>query len=44
MRAVLRLDTGREVLALCQAAQRAEGEIGDRVYLSWNPAEAPVVR
>ena len=44
MRAILKLDTGREVLVLCQSAQRAEGEIGDRVYLSWNPAEAPVVR
>ncbi len=44
MRAILKLETGREVLVLCQSAQRAEGEIGDRVYLSWNPAEAPVVR
>ena len=44
MRAILKLETGREVLVLSQSAQRAEGEIGDRVYLSWNPAEAPVVR
>ncbi|HIS85110.1 MAG TPA: ABC transporter ATP-binding protein [Candidatus Faecivicinus avistercoris] len=44
MRAILKMETGREVLVLCQSAQRAEGEIGDRVYLSWNPAEAPVVR
>ncbi len=44
MRAILKLETGREVLVLCQSAQRAEGEIGDRVYLSWNSAEAPVVR
>ncbi len=44
MRAILKLDTGREVLVLCQSAQRAEGEAGERVYLSWNPDEAPVVR
>ncbi len=44
MRAIIRLDSGREVLVLCQSGARAQGEIGDRVFLSWNPAEAPVVR
>ena len=42
--AIIRLDSGFEVLALCQSAERAQGEIGERVYLSWNPDEAPVVR
>ena len=44
MRAVLTLDDGREVLAQCPSADRAQGEIGERVLLSWNPGEAPVVR
>lgn len=44
MRAIIRLDTGREVLVLCQSSERAQGEIGERVFLSWNPDEAPVVR
>ena len=44
MRAVLTLEDGREVLALCQSSERAQGEIGERVWLSWNCAEAPVVR
>ena len=44
MRAIIRLDSGREVLVLCQSGERAQGEIGDRVFLSWNPGEAPVVR
>ena len=44
MRAVLTLDGGREVLAQCPSADRAQGEIGERVLLSWNPGEAPVVR
>ena len=44
MRAIIRLDSGLEVLALCQSAERAQGEIGERVFLSWNPDEAPVVR
>ena len=44
MRAIIRLDSGREVLVLCQSGERAQGEIGDRVFLSWNPDEAPVVR
>ena len=44
MRAIIALDDGREVLALCQSGERAEGDIGERVYLSWNRDEAPVVR
>ena len=44
MRAVIELDDGREITALCQNAERAEGEIGDRVNLFWNRDEAPVVR
>lgn len=44
MRAVIRLDDGREVTAQCQTAERARGDIGQKVYLSWNPGEAPVVR
>ena len=44
MRATIRLDDGHEVLALCGSAERAKGEIGDRVCLQWNIDEAPVVR
>lgn len=44
MRAIIRLDSGREMLVLCQSAERAQGEIGERVFLSWNRDEAPVVR
>ncbi len=44
MRAVIRLDSGVEALVLCQSAERAQGEIGERVFLSWNRDEAPVVR
>ena len=44
MRAIIRLDSGREVLVLCQSAERAQGEAGERVFLSWNRDEAPVVR
>lgn len=44
MRAVIRLDDGREVTAQCQTAERARGDIGQKVYLSWDPGEAPVVR
>ena len=44
MRATIRLSGGQEVLALCGAAEHARGEIGERVFLSWNPGEAPVVR
>lgn len=44
MRAAITLDDGRAITALCQSAERAEGEIGDRVYLFWNRDEAPVVR
>jgi len=44
MRAIIRLDSGREVLVLCQSGERAQGDIGERVFLSWNPDEAPVVR
>ncbi|MBQ8506449.1 MAG: ABC transporter ATP-binding protein [Clostridia bacterium] len=44
MRATIRLASGFEVLALCGSADRAQGEVGGRVFLSWNPDEAPVVR
>lgn len=44
MRAVIALEDGREMTVLCQSGDRAEGEIGERVYLSWNRDEAPVVR
>ena len=44
MRAVIRLDDGREITALCQSADRARGEIGQAVYVCWNPGEAPVVQ
>ena len=44
MRAVIVLDDGREITVLCQSGERAEGEIGERVFLSWNRDEAPVVR
>ena len=44
MRAVIVLDDGREITVLCQSGERAEGEIGERVFLSWNRGEAPVVR
>lgn len=44
MRAVIVLDDGREITVLCQSGERAEGEIGERVFLSWNRNEAPVVR
>ena len=44
MRAVIVLDDGREITVLCQSGDRAEGEIGERVFLSWNRDEAPVVR
>ena len=44
MRATIRLADGHEVLALCGSGERARGEVGDRVYLYWNPDEAPVVR
>lgn len=43
MRAVIVLDDGREITVLCQSGERAEGEIGERVFLSWNRDEAPVV-
>ena len=43
MRAVIRLMDGREITALCQSADRAQGEIGQQVYVSWAPEEAPVV-
>ena len=35
MRAVIVLDDGREITVLCQSGERAEGEIGERVFLSW---------
>ena len=44
MRAVITLDSGADVLVLCQSGERAQGEIGERVYLCWNRDEAPVVR
>ena len=44
MRATIRLKDGHEILAMCTSAERARGEVGQQVYLNWNPAEAPVVR
>ena len=44
MRATIRLADGHEILAMCTGAELARGEVGQRVYLSWNPDEAPVVR
>ena len=44
MRATIRLKDGLEVLVLCASAQQARGEVGEDVWLSWNPDEAPVVR
>lgn len=44
MRATIRLKDGHEILAMCTSAERARGEVGQRVFLNWNPAEAPVVR
>lgn len=44
MRATIRLRSGQEMLVLCGSADRARGEIGGEVFLSWNPEEAPVVR
>ena len=43
MRATIRLDDGHEILVLCGSAAQARGAVGERVYLSWNAAEAPVV-
>ncbi len=43
MRATIRLADGHEILALCGSGAQARGEVGQRVYLSWNPDEAPVV-
>ena len=44
MRATIRLDDGRDVTALCASAEHARGDVGERVFLSWNPEEAPVVK
>lgn len=44
MRATIRLTDGKDVLALCGSVELARGEVGEDVYLAWNPAEAPVVR
>ncbi len=44
MRATIRLADGHDVLAMCTGAEAARGEVGEQVYLSWNPDEAPVVR
>ena len=43
MRAFIRLNGGDEIQALCSTSDRSAGEAGDTVYISWNPAEAPVV-
>ena len=43
MRATIRLADGHEILALCGSGAQARGEVGQQVYLSWNPDEAPVV-
>ena len=43
MRATIRLRDGHEILAMCTSAERARGDVGQKVWLSWNPAEAPVV-
>ena len=43
LRATIRLRDGHEILALCASADRAQGEVGANVWLSWNPEEAPVV-
>ena len=44
MRASIRLCGGHVLSALCGSADHARGDVGERVYLSWNPDEAPVVR
>ena len=44
MRATIRLDDGRDVTALCASAEHARGDVGERIFLSWNPEEAPVVK
>ena len=44
MRAVIRLTGGREITVQCQTADRAQGEIGQSVFLCWNPEETAVVR
>lgn len=44
MRATIRLNNGCEILAICGSGERAQGEVGGRVYLGWNADEAPVVR
>ena len=44
MRATIRLQDGHEILALCGSAERAKGETGEKIFLSWNPDQAPVVR
>jgi hypothetical protein len=44
MRATIRLSDGHDVLALCGSSELARGEVGEDVYLCWNPDEAPVVR
>ena len=44
MRATIRLLNGQDVLALCGSSELARGEVGEEVYLCWNPDEAPVVR
>ena len=43
LRATIRLKDGHDVLVLCGSADRAQGEVGSRVYLCWNADEAPVV-
>ena len=43
MRALIRLENGHEVAALCATSERAQGEVGERIVLSWRADEAPVV-
>jgi len=43
MRALIRLKNGQEVTALCASSDRAQGEVGQQVVLSWRADEAPVV-
>ena len=43
LRATIRLRDGHELLVLCGSGDRSQGEVGGRVYLCWNPDEAPVV-
>lgn len=44
MRASIRLMDGREITVMCASAEQARGDAGDKVYLSWDLADAPVVQ